>query len=96
MQRSISSFRLLLNSFIETTASAKLEAAIRSKFIDRDPINQECWHYPKEDQDHWLEVALKRGAVMQPWLKAPSKRGSKPRVMYPSLKRSKASAKAEQ
>lgn len=76
--------------------SAKLEAAIRSKFIDRDPINQECWHYPKEDPDHWLEVALKRGAVMQPWLKAPSKRGSKPRVMYPSLKRSKASAKAEQ
>ena len=64
----------------------KLDAAMRSKFVDVDPVNQECWHYPRDDPDHWMEVALARGAVMQPFLKAPTRRGAKPRMLYPGLK----------
>ena len=37
----------------------------------------------------WMEVALARGAVMQPWLKRPAKPGAKPRVLYPELKKKK-------
>ena len=39
--------------------------------------------------DHGMEVALARGAVMQPWLKRPAKPGAKPRVLYPELKKKK-------
>ena len=63
----------------------KLDAAMRTKFVDKDPVNQECWEHPKSEPDHWLEVALARGAVMQPWLRTPGKRGGKPRVLYPHL-----------
>lgn len=67
--------------------SAALDGAAATKFIDDDPVNQECFQLPKEDPDHWLEVALAKGAVMQPWLKKPSRRGAKPRLLYPTLKR---------
>ena len=69
--------------------NAKLDVAVATKFIDLDPVNQECWQYPKDDPDHWMEVALARNAVMQPWLKTPARRGAKPRMLYPSLKRGK-------
>jgi len=64
----------------------KLEAARATRWVDHDPINQECWELPKDDPDHWMEVALARGEVMQPWLKRPSRPGAKPRLLYPHLK----------
>lgn len=64
----------------------KLAAAVATKWVDRDPINQECWEVPRDEPDHWMEVALARGAVMQPWLKAPSRASAKPRLLYPHLK----------
>ena len=67
----------------------KLDEALRTKFVDRDPVNQECWLHPKSEPDHWMEVALARGQCMQPWLRTPSKRGAKPRVLFPHLLRVK-------
>lgn len=64
---------------------ARLDAAVHTKFVDRDPINQECWEHPKDRPNHWMEVALARGAVMQPWLKVPTRRGAKPKILYPEL-----------
>ena len=65
--------------------NAQLTRAMRTKFVDSDPVNQECWDFPKDEPDHWMEVALARGAVMQPWLKASTRAGGKPRLLYPSL-----------
>jgi arylsulfatase A-like enzyme len=73
----------------------KLDAAAAGRWVDRNPINQECWEAPKDDPDHWLEVARARGAVMQPWLRASSRPGGKPRVLYPQLKRKAAPGKKE-
>ena len=67
--------------------STKLDVAVGTKFVDRAPINAECWEHPKDDPDHWMEVALARGSVMQPWLRIPSHPNAKPRLLYPHLKR---------
>ena len=64
---------------------ARLDAEMRHKFIDRDPINQECHLLPKDRPNLWLEVARARGGVMQPWMRTPVRRGGKPRVLYPEL-----------
>jgi len=66
--------------------NSKLAAVRATKWVDRDAVNQECWELPKEEPDHWMEVALARGATMQPWLRAPSRLGAKPRLLYPHLK----------
>jgi len=39
---------------------------------------QECHMLPRDRPNMWLEVALARGGVMQPWMRAPAKRGGKP------------------
>lgn len=68
---------------------AALEAARAAKFVDRSPINQECWAHPKAHADYWLELALARGATMQPWLRAAnpgSARSAKPRLLHAELK----------
>ena len=68
-----------------TELRGKLDHAMTTKFVDSDPVNRECWEYPKDRPNLWMEVALARGAVMQPWLRTPSKRGAKPRLLYPEL-----------
>jgi hypothetical protein len=65
--------------------SKRLKVAMAGKFVDDDPVNQECWEQPRDRPNHWMEVALARGAVMQPWLRTPTRRGAKPKVLHPQL-----------
>jgi hypothetical protein len=54
----------------------ELEKARATKWVDKDPINKECWEVPNAKAgDLWLETALARGATMQPWARRSVQQG---------------------